>query len=244
MTTDIFEILLLIARPGAGKSEIIQYLNNLNPTERLEKYHIGEMDVLDDFPMLWAWFEEDKILTRLGHPRLHTDDGTYFIGNYMWDVLIERICLEYEKLTRDTENYHTHRTAILEFSRGVEHGGYKRAFQHLNPDMVKKMAILSVNVSWEESLRKNRIRFNHNKPDSIIEHALPDIKLERLYRETDWDKLTKSNPEFVRIQNIDVPYVVFENEDDVTSEPGDDLAERLEAALSQLWDLFNGKESR
>ncbi|HDN04839.1 MAG TPA: hypothetical protein ENF27_02760, partial [Chloroflexi bacterium] len=71
-----FDILLLIARPAAGKSEIIAHLKNTPLDQRLEKYHIAEFQELDDFPMLWTWFEEDAILTELGHPRIHTDqDG-------------------------------------------------------------------------------------------------------------------------------------------------------------------------
>jgi hypothetical protein len=46
-----FDILLLIARPAAGKSEIIDYLKNLPQDERRRRFHIGEFDEIDDFPM-------------------------------------------------------------------------------------------------------------------------------------------------------------------------------------------------
>jgi len=39
----------------------------------------------------------------------------------------------------------------------------------------------------------------------------------------------------VTIQGIQVPYVVFENEDDVTTARGDALGDRLEARLQTLW---------
>ena len=70
---DHFDILLLLARPAAGKSEVIHYLKSLPPEERLKRFHLGELVELDDFPMLWTWFEEDDLLERMGHPRLHTD---------------------------------------------------------------------------------------------------------------------------------------------------------------------------
>ena len=47
------------------------------------------------------------------------------------------------------------------------------------------MAILYIDASWAESLHKYRKRFYPDKPDSILEHALPDLKLERLYKEGD-----------------------------------------------------------
>ena len=61
---DIFDILFLLARPAAGKSEIIHYLQNLDEKERSSRFHIGKMHVIDDFPMLWTWFEEDDLLKR------------------------------------------------------------------------------------------------------------------------------------------------------------------------------------
>jgi hypothetical protein len=101
------------------------------------------------------------------------------------------------------------------------------------------MAILYINVSWEESLRKNRARFNPNRPDSILEHGLPDEKMERLYRYNDWDDVSAGDPEFIEIQGIKVPYTVFENEDDVTTQRGKALANRLEETLSRLLELYN-----
>ena len=84
-------------------------------------------------------------------------------------------------------------TIILEFSRGKEHGGYKSAFSHLSEEIISGAAILYVDVSWEESLRKNRIRFNPEKPDSILEHSLPDEKLAKMYFETDWNEISAKN---------------------------------------------------
>ena len=54
MKTNIFRTLLLIARPAAGKSEIISYLKNIDDTQREQVYHLGRLDVIDDFEMLWT----------------------------------------------------------------------------------------------------------------------------------------------------------------------------------------------
>ena len=229
-----FDILLLIARPAAGKSEIIAHLKSIPLEERINRYHIGEFEELDDFPMLWTWFEEDLILTQLGHPRLHTDNDFNFLYIHLWDVLIKRINLEYSKIIRDEPGYHLRKTIIIEFARGTSHGGFSRAFKHLSKEIVDQLAILYLNVSWEESLRKNRTRFNPDRPDSILEHGLPDEKLEKLYRLVDWDELTNNQPDAIDIQGVSVPYVVFENEDDITSQGGVHLGDRLEDTLSRL----------
>jgi hypothetical protein len=226
-----FEILLIIARPAAGKSEIIDYLKKTPLTDRVNRFHIGNFDEIDDFPMLWTWFEEDALLEKMGYPRLHTTQDGYFKYTYLWDLLIERISLEYEKLMRDFPGD----TVIIEFSRGTEHGGFQRAFDHLSETILKKMAILYIDVPWEESLRKNRQRFNPERPDSILEHGLPDHKLEKMYRYTDWHELIQNHPSLINIKGIEVPYANFDNADDVTTAHVTELGMRLETTLLKLW---------
>jgi len=238
-----FDILLLIARPAAGKSEIIAHLKSVPAEERINRFHIGEFEELDDFPMLWTWFEEDLILSQLGHQRLHTDNDFNFLYAHLWDVLIERINLEYSKKIRDEPGYHNRKTIIIEFARGTSHGGFSRAFKHLSKNIANQLAILYINVSWDESLRKNRARFNPDRPDSILEHGLPDDKLEKLYRHVDWDELTTNQPEDLDIQGVQVPYVVFENEDDVTSQGGELLGNRLKDSLSRLHKKYQESKS-
>jgi hypothetical protein len=234
-----FEIIVLVARPAAGKSEIIDYLKRTPLEERVARFHIGEFEEIDDFPMLWAWMEEDAILEEMGQPRLHTDEDQYFRWPHLWNLLIRRISLEYGKKVRDNPNYQGSKTAIIEFSRGKQHGGFNSAFAHLSPEIVERMAVLYINVSWEESLRKNQVRFNPDRPDSILEHGLSDEKMERLYKESDWEGVSAADPHFLSVQGHKVPYVVFENEDDVTTGRGEALGERLETSLNQLWEFTN-----
>jgi hypothetical protein len=234
-----FDIILLTGRPGSGKSEVIDYLKLLPLEDRLRRFHIGKFEEIDDFPMLWTWFEEDALLEEMGFPRLHTDKNGYFLGHHLWNLLIRRIGFEYSKKCTENPDYQKECTTILEFSRGSEHGGYREAFAHLSPEIVEKMAVLYIEVSWEESLRKNRKRFNPQKPGSILEHSLPDGKLERLYRYSDWSEVSIQDPEFLHIHNRKVPYVVFDNADDVTTARGDALGSRLEDSLNRLWHLRN-----
>ena len=234
---DTFDTLILIARPAAGKSEIINYLKHCSCEERLARFHIGEFVEVDDFPMLWTWFEEDALLEQMGQPRLHTTPDGYFLEQHLWDLLIRRLCLEHQKIRRD----HASQTIIMEFSRGSEHGGYRSAFIHLTPEVLANAAILYLQVPWEESLRKNRARFNPERPDSILEHGLSDEKLARLYRHVDWEEITTQPKGTLTIQGISVPFVVFDNEDDVTTAQGAALGERLARVLDDLWALYQNR---
>ena len=233
-----FNILILRGRPASGKSEIIEYLKRTAPNLRQSRFHIARLDILDDFPMLWTWFEEDHLLVnKLGQPPVHTNGKGYFKYPYQWNLLIERFNLEYQKRLRDHADYHDHTTLVIEFARGTEHGGYAEALPHLSDEILSQAGIVYVNVPFEESLRKNRRRFNPERPDSILEHALPDDKLERLYRDDDWATVTYNQPDILTLRSIRVPYVVFENADDVTTGKPDLLSARLELVLGRLWNL-------
>ncbi len=241
MTPNIFPILILNARPGAGKSEIIDYLTQTPLPERQSRFHVGQLDSIDDFPLLWTWFEEDAILSRMGHPRLHSDEQGYFKEEYFWHLLIERLGLEYDKRLRDRPHYQQQYTTLIEFSRGTEHGGYQAAYQHLSLPILQRGSLLYLHVSYAESLRKNRARANPEHPDSLLEHSLSDEKLERLYRENDWETVSGQNPHYLTLRGEQVPYVVFENEDDVTTPRGAALGARLEETLAILWERYTAK---
>jgi len=239
MAEDTFDVVILIGRPASGKSEIIHFLNTLSDPIRRERFHLNLLEVLDDFPILWGWFEEDDILsTTFDLPRLHSDEDRYFKFQELWHVLIERLSLEYVKKLRDNASYHDHTTVLIEFSRGSEHGGYREAFQHLSDEILKRAGIVYVHVPFEESLRKNRRRFNPDRPDTILEHGLTDEKMERLYRDDDWTTLAPDDNGFVSLCGQRIPYVVFPNEDDVTTDKPGQLALRLESVLGRLLELY------
>jgi hypothetical protein len=231
-----FEIIILLGRPASGKSEVIDYLKKTPIPERLKRFHINGFEEIDDFPMLWTWFEEDAILEKIMHkPRFHTDPDGYFLHTYQWHLLIERISFEYKKKLRDA-GYAKTVTTLIEFSRGTEHGGYQEAFRHLSDDILAKACLLYIDVPYEESLRKNRRRFNPNRPDSILEHGLPDQKLECLYKEVDWDSFKGKDPEFIDFSGRRMPYVELKNMPEVTDDPHK-LGPALEVCLTGLWNI-------
>ncbi|RJP74562.1 MAG: hypothetical protein C4524_12905 [Candidatus Zixiibacteriota bacterium] len=234
---DTFATLILIGRPAAGKSEIIDFLKKTPEEERRRRFHLGRFQEIDDFPMLWAWFEQDAILEKvMGEPRMMTDRDGYFLHQHQWHLLIERISLDWGKFRRDHAGEADPPTAILEFARGSEHGGFREAFQHLSEGILKSAVILYIQVPYEESLRRNRRRFNPQRPDSILEHGLPDDKLERLYRDSDWDELAAADPHFLTIKGHKVPYAVFVNHPEKTDDPAK-IAPHLEEVTAKLWTL-------
>ncbi|MFA5405102.1 MAG: hypothetical protein WC358_09225, partial [Ignavibacteria bacterium] len=101
---ELFDKIILLGRPASGKSEVIHYVKNLNLDERRKRFHLGKITDIDDFPMLWTWFEEDDILEKkFKKPRLHSTSDGYFLEEYLWHLLIERISLDYTKHVRDNK---------------------------------------------------------------------------------------------------------------------------------------------
>lgn len=246
MSANAFDILILNGRPAAGKSEVIDYLKRCSVAERIERFHIGAFHELDDFCILWERFEDDDIREKHGKPRLISDThftyqgerlpGYVFKDKFFWNFLIEKFNLEYEKLLRNAAGFHDTTTLFLEFARGSEHGGFATAYDYLSAEILERAATLYIHCSWEESLRKNRRRYNPDKPDSVLEHGLEDKKLEVLYKESDWAEFSADDPDFLHVGDHRVPYAVFVNEPEITDQP-DRLGAHLEEVLGRLWAL-------
>jgi hypothetical protein len=233
-----FPILILNARPAAGKSEIIHYLRTVPEAERTERFHIGPLKVFDDFPMLWAWFEEDDLLERVfQRPRLHTTPEGYFIHDDLWHLLVRRLCLNYQKWRRDAPDP-KQTTAVIEFSRGESHGGYRAAYGHLSDAILEQASSLYIKVSYQESLRKNQARSDPERADTILQHSLPKEKMERLYRRDDWDRFCAPEPSYLHVRGRSIPYAIFDNEDDLTTRPESGLDQHLQETLNRLWNLY------
>ncbi|HWQ21811.1 MAG TPA: hypothetical protein VN478_03700 [Clostridia bacterium] len=226
---DKLDVILLIGRPAAGKSETIDFLKQLPDEKRLQAYHIAPFEELDDFVYVWQTFENDAIRESMGLGRRDTDKALYFLDDRIWDFFIERIDLDLrKKLARDPLLFERH-TVMMEFARGGEHG-FENAFQHLSDTVLAHAVILYIDVSFEESLRKNRRRYRPDQADSILYHSLEDAKMERYYKDNDWACLSGGHDEgFITVRGHQVPFAVFHNEPEKTLDP-----ELLGAALRDV----------
>jgi hypothetical protein len=231
-----FETIILIGRPAAGKSEVIDFLRQTGEAERARRFHIGPFAEIDDFPFVWETFEIDDLLEHLGQPRVFTTTDYYFKGDHLWNLFIGRINLEFKKrLARDPDCTRK-QTILVEFSRGGANG-FGEAFGHLADEILGRAGIVYINVSYEESVRKNRRRFDPAQADSILYHSLPDEKMERYYRTNDWERLSGGRKSGrIRIRGFEVPFAVFDNEPEKTDDPTK-LGPALEEVLATLWGL-------
>jgi hypothetical protein len=232
MAQDNFPVVILTGRPAAGKSEVIDFLKKCDPHERADKFRIGSFEELDDFLYVWETFETDDILTRHGRARIWTDEHYWFTDEFVWDLYLERINLEYRKKIARDPGYHGKTTTIIEFARGGERG-IAHALECLHPEILSRAVLMYIKVSYEESVRKNRRRARKGEEHSILYHSLPDEKMEHYYRTNDWETLASLDPAHIRVGDYRIPYAVFENEPEKTHDPAL-IAAELERAAGTL----------
>ncbi|HEY6952915.1 MAG TPA: hypothetical protein VI758_10940 [Bacteroidota bacterium] len=230
-----FPILIITGRPAAGKSEVIDFLKKAEPKERLQRFHIADFEELDDFVYVWETFEIDDMLTKHGKPRIWTDEKYWFKDEFIWNLYIERINLEYRKKLARNPQYHEAKTTLIEFARGGDNGIFE-ALTFLHEDILKRASLMYIKVSYEESVRKNRRRARKGQEDSILYHSLPDEKMDFYYKTNDWEKLAAKDPNYIEVKGIKVPYGVFENEPEKTLDPLL-IGKELERATQKIWKL-------
>ena len=228
-------VLIITGRPAAGKSEVIDFLRKADPKERLEKFHVGPFEELDDFVYVWETFEIDDLLTKLGKPRVWSDAKYWFKDEDVWHLYMERLDLEYRKKLAKEPAYHREKTVLVEFARGGENGIHD-ALTHLGDDLLSRASLMYIRVSYEESVRKNRRRARKGEEDSILYHSLPDEKMDFYYKTNDWEKLEAKDPDYIEVKGHKVPYAVFENMPEKTLDPGL-IAGELSRVTKKLWSL-------
>jgi len=231
--SNIFHTIILTARPAAGKSEVIDFLKRMSPERRRAEFHVGEIVEIDDFPYIWEKFEEDKILEDSRRERIWTDKKLYFKEDWAWDFFLLKMNVAFQKhLAAGDAN----KTVLFEFARGGKNG-LRHAFDIVSPEVLSRAGILYIQVSYEESVRKNRRRFKPELAHSVLFHSLPDEKMELYYKDTDWKEIAPDMQGTITAQGAQVPYTVMPNEPEVT----DDFAKlepALKDALDRLWRLY------
>lgn len=238
MILKTFPVIVLIGRPAAGKSEVIDYLKQVSDHDRRERFHLAPLQEIDDFVWVWETFQDDDIRSKHGKPRLQTTADYYFIDPFIWNFYIEKINLEFTKRLAREPDYLNDYSTLVEFARGGENG-FGQALAYLSDEILKRAVIVYIRASFEESLRRNRKRARKGQEDSILYHSLPDKKMEYYYKTNDWEKLSRGEKHgVIDIKEHSIPFAVFENEPEKTDDPAK-LGPALEDVFSELEKLSN-----
>lgn len=232
----VLPYLFLLGRPAAGKSELIEFLRRLPAEERARDYHLGDLRVADDFPLLWQIFVEDDLWQAVGRGRLHSRRAgeNYAVADAsVWPFLIGRL---QDQLAQQPAA--PGETVVVEFSRGGP-SAYQDALALFSPALLRLAAILYLDVPFEESWRRNLARYDRAQRAGILTHSVPREEMERTYASDDWPEVGAAGFGYTAARGLRVPYGTVRN----TPEPitHEDFALRFRPALGRLWDLARAR---
>ncbi len=232
----VIPYLVLLGRPASGKTELIAFLQGLPLAERARAYHLGSLRVLDDFPLLWEKFVEDDVWELVGRGRLHSRRcaENYAVADpHLWDFLLHRL-----NARLAAEPARPGETVIVEFSRGGPNA-YAHALSLLAPAVLREGAILYLSVSYEESLRRNRARYDRDRRDGLLTHSVPEEEMARTYRDDDWATLAPREAGYLTLAGERIPYVTVRNEPEPKT--FGDFSRRFWPAFEELFALWKNR---
>jgi hypothetical protein len=241
--SDIFRHLLVLGRPACGKSEFIDFLKRASPAMRASRLHIGRFEEVDDFPWLWEKFQEDALWEKAGYERLYTEE--YMPGNpgmaprgaRLFDWCMHKFNDVIARQYAGREEFYRDSTLLIEFSRGGS-AAFGRALGMLDRAVLEPAAILYIDVSREESWRRNVARYQEKLRHSVLAHMVPRETYDHFYDINDWKDLTGGAASGrLQANGVAVPFVSMNNEPESTDPVV--LEERYSAALGRLWSLWS-----
>lgn len=234
-----FDHLFVLGRPASGKSELLDFLTKCPDAERAEACRIGKMEVVDDFVWLWEQFEEDDLWEEVTGKRPHgsvRESSGYLNTPEQFDFTMAKFDREIARRYLGDEAFYRDHTLLIEFARGGK-SPYAKAFPRIRPEIYRRAAVLYVEVSAEESRRRNEARYREKLKHSILAHKVPDRVMDLFYRDDDWTELTNGARDgFLTLQGVRVPFVTMNNEPESTDPAV--LSPRYGAALTRLWGLY------
>lgn len=244
MPKESFDNVIVIGRGGCGKSELIDFLKKVPESERLEKYHIGAFEELDDFPWLHSMLKDEDIWEQMGRPRKlgKRKDNVYLTMDYeIYNFLILKFNVTVKEKYMVKPEFYSNKTLFIEFARGRE-DGYKKAFGLLDKEILKNSAIFYLDNTFEESLRRNMVRSTDKDTNqTILNHKVPVEVMEYLYKTHDWYELTdKKSAGYVESQGIKIPFVTVWNIPETLDFK--ELEARYSAPLKKLWELHKSRQ--
>lgn len=96
---DRLDVLLLLALPASGKSEVRKFLKTFSADECVREFHLGPTVQLDDFPYVHLMRRVDEELSKLGHAGVFFQaQDRPFQDPWDWGTLIELLNEDFDDL--------------------------------------------------------------------------------------------------------------------------------------------------
>lgn len=239
-----FKTMIIIGKPGCGKSELVDLLKKTPLPRRMLQFYVGDYVEMDDYLYLSEKGKEDNIWENIGLPRKFTKktpDGVLVTDFQLCDFALEAINKEALAQIAD-QSFFNLNTLFIEFSRGCSKP-YKDAISIFDDKLLEDACVLYIDISYEEALFRNQLRYKKEDGDSKLSHKVPLEIMESLYKTDDWKEITDNQPQgFITIRNKKIPFVTMRNQ----PMPRDDaeFEQRIMIAFHNLYSLKYGEEAK
>ncbi len=161
----VIDVLLLLALPASGKSEVRRYLASLTPEQCRDELHLGPTVQLDDYPYVHMMRRVSQELSALGR------DGVFFDSNELpmkegrdWGTLVELINEDFDDLVHRRKAAPASAAAWLldRYDAAREKSGADPAFRKLPAEVRTKLV-----AALEPEARELVAEKNAGIPDSL-----------------------------------------------------------------------------
>lgn len=168
-------ILLLLALPASGKSELRRFLLSVPPGRAAKDFGLGRSVQLDDYPYVHLMRRISEELRRLDeHPTFFESDATPFINPLDWGTLIHLVNDDYAtlRLGVDPEPPSAAQWLLQRIDRARACVGLPPTLEHIGPTGQAALASLietDAAVVWSD--RHDVIVQGHEDATVVIEFA-------------------------------------------------------------------------
>ena len=224
--------IFLLGRPGCGKSEIFRRL-----AEKFKSENIYDDFVrVDDFPKLWAIFQDDEKTGRWAHCRKTPDGGYKVTDGGIWNDILKQVNGDVLSLQKDG------RVVFIEFSRP----NYIESLKNFSDEILKNSVMVYVSCSFETCWSRNVARHESAVAKGTDDHLVSREEMEKTYLHDDSDALfellkagqfSKSGGTAL-LQALKIPVL-----DVNTDSPGTDhLVPKIERIFGEIKKVFEGRK--
>jgi dephospho-CoA kinase len=188
----MFSYVLLLGRPGCGKSIVYQLL-----TDRIRQEKLADKVMrIDDFPILKEIAEQDKDFKK----HISSEGGFTITDRSIYEDVLKEMSHRIRALWRPGM------LIFVEFSRS----GYSQALKNFDRDVLNRTLIVYIYCPYEVCLDRNIRRFKEGATN-LDEHIVPRDLMDKYYRYDDYEGFfLKSEDELKK--NVPAQVIVIRND--------------------------------
>jgi adenylate kinase family enzyme len=209
--------IFLLGRPGCGKSEIYRRLTEKFKTEKI----YGDFIRVDDFPKLWAIFQDDEKTCAWRRCRKTPDGGYKVTDNGIWNEILKQVNDDVLGLQKDD------RAVFIEFSRP----NYVESMKNFSKQILENSIVIYIDCSFEMCWKRNVARHEAALAKGSDDHLVSREEMEKTYLCDDKDALIKS---------LRVPVLLIDTDEPGTAHLGPKI-EKMMADIKKILEPGSGK---